>query len=47
MRALAEHHAAARGCVLVDDPAAAEVSFGIEGCTYNAADTATILAELL
>jgi stress response protein SCP2 len=47
MRALAEHHAAARGCVLLDDPAAAEVTFGVEGCTYNAADTATILAELL
>ncbi len=44
---LAELHLQARGGVRVDDAAQADVTFGIDGCTYSAVDSAKILAELL
>lgn len=47
MLQLAELHLLARGGIRVDDPAQADVTFGIDGCIYNATDSAKILAELL
>ncbi len=47
MLQLAELHLQARGGVRVDDAALADVTFGIQGCTYNATESAKILAELL
>jgi stress response protein SCP2 len=43
---LAHHHAKVRGATLVERDEA-DISFGIEGCTYNAHETEKILAELL
>jgi hypothetical protein len=46
MKLLAEAHARARGGRLVED-GPADIRFGIEGCSYNATDLETVLAELL
>lgn len=43
---LAHHHAQARGAKLVEREEA-DISFGLEDCTYNAHQTEKILAELL
>jgi len=47
MLQLALLHLEARGGERVDAPGDAEITFGVTGCTYNATDTATILARLL
>jgi len=47
MLQLAELHLEARGGARVDDRDESEVTFGVRDCTYSAADTATILSELL
>lgn len=45
---LVTSHAAARGAVLVDDPADATITVGLgEGCTYNALRPERLLADLL
>ena len=47
MHDLARRHVAARGTTLVDDPAEAELTFGVETGTYAAGDPAKILSDLI
>ena len=47
MGRLADLHARARGGVRVDDPAAAEVTFGVNEGTWRASDAGQVLSELL
>lgn len=44
---LAVYNVLGRGAKLVEDRDAADVSFGLEGCDYNAFDVGKILSELL
>jgi len=44
---LAARHVAARGAALTDDRAAADLTFGVSGCDYDAGDVGRILTELL
>jgi len=44
---LAVRHAAARGARLTGEREAAELTFGVTGCDYNAGDVGRILSELL
>ena len=44
---LAERHRAARGGIVAEGPGAAEITFGVDGGTYSAADPAKILSELI
>ena len=45
---LALRHVRARGATLVDDPAAATITFGTgKGCTYDALHPEKLLADLL
>ncbi len=46
MDTLARLHARARGATIVDHPAA-DITFGVEGCTFNAIEVERVLSELL
>ena len=46
LKMLADLHLEARGGELAED-AEADITFGIEGCSYNATDVETVLSELL
>jgi stress response protein SCP2 len=44
---LAMAHAQARGAILADEKAEADISFGLKDCTYNATEIEKILSELI
>lgn len=47
MNDLAKWHALSRNATVVHDKEAADISFGVKDCTYNASDVEKILAELI